>query len=122
VKELSPSTKVNVDEIGSIGGCNDVTGKDRWYFNAIAAVYAYVYAELAVVGVDIMAASQLTAYGYPTEYPRPPFPGGLERNNFPCVTMLNWKDGSGTARFYVLKVHVRRCALCVCVWGGGGGS
>lgn len=53
MQELSPTTKVNVDEIGSIGGCNDVTGKDRWYFNAIAAVYAYVYANLAAIGVCV---------------------------------------------------------------------
>lgn len=44
------------------------------------------------------------------------FRRGLDRNNFPCVTMLNWRDGSGTARFYVLKVRCLHAMhlLCVC--------
>eukprot|EP01050_Picozoa_sp_SAG11_P021015 SAG11_NODE_3658_length_2305_cov_1.266999_3_plen_170_part_00 len=60
VQQLSPTTKVNVDEIGSLYGCDDVFGADRFYFNAIGAVYAFVYSELAELGVEIMAASQLT--------------------------------------------------------------
>jgi hypothetical protein len=131
VNQLSPSTKVNVDEIGSLYGCGDVLGADRSYFNGVGAVYAYVYSELAELGVEIMAASQLVGYGYPSEYPRQIWPspgmnssqingcvpgpgspgcvnspGALERNNFPCVTMLSWVDGSGTARFWTLKMMI----------------
>jgi hypothetical protein len=58
--ETDSSAQVNVDEIGSLYGCGDVFGADRFYFNAIGAVYAFVYAELAEIGVEIMAASQLT--------------------------------------------------------------
>jgi hypothetical protein len=41
-------------------------------------------------------------------YPRQIWPslGVLERNNFPCVTMLSWADGSGTARFWVLRMMI----------------
>ena len=35
-------------------------GKDRWWWNLQAAQYAFVYASLAAMGVDAMAASQLT--------------------------------------------------------------
>ena len=106
VAELSPATKVNVDEIGSIGGCNDVMSSDRWYFNAIGAVYAYVYARLAALGVEIMAASQLLAYGDQSRVAFSGFPGGLDTFNFPCVTMLSWEDGTGTARFHTLKLLI----------------
>lgn len=99
VAKLSPRTKVNVDEIGSIGACG-APGVPRWFFNAIGAVYAYTYARLASLGVEIMAASQLTAY------PGGHFPGGLSGGNFPCVTMLDWRDGSGTARFWTLKMMI----------------
>ena len=45
IDRVSPTTKVNVNEIGSLYGCpggNEIFGAERWYFNAIAAVYAYV--------------------------------------------------------------------------------
>eukprot|EP01050_Picozoa_sp_SAG11_P027243 SAG11_NODE_6822_length_1240_cov_1.145486_1_plen_172_part_00 len=47
-------------------------------------------------------------YGYPSEYPRQiwPTPGVLERQNFPCVTMLDWADGTGIARFWILKMMI----------------
>ena len=79
-----------------------------------------------------MAASQLTGYGYPSEDPRQmwPSPGVLERNNFPCVTMLSWVDGSGTARFHGLKMMIevlggaetRKSVMATSVGGGGANS
>ena len=116
VNRLSPDTKVNVDEIGSIGGCNfgNVTehGDERWFENAIGAVFAYTYAKLAQLGVEIMAASQLMAWGSPSVSDRQIWPAGkgpygsLDQKDFPCVTMLNWADGTGTARFWVLKLLI----------------
>jgi hypothetical protein len=38
-----------------------VFGEDRWYWNLQAAQYAFAYAELARMGVDVMAASQLVS-------------------------------------------------------------
>ena len=35
-------------------------GRDRWWWNLEASQFAYVYASLAALGVDAMAASQLT--------------------------------------------------------------
>ena len=66
-RAVRSETKVNVDEIGSIGGCPQAVGGNatrggtgRWFFNAIGAVFAYTYAHLAGLGVEIMAASQVT--------------------------------------------------------------
>ena len=49
---------------------------------------------------------QLMAWGAPGVAPRQIWPGGLEQANFPCVTMLN-DDGTGTARFWVLKLLIQ---------------
>ena len=63
-------------------------GKDRWWWNLEAAQFGYVYASLAAIGVDAMAASQLTGY-----------PG-----NAASISMLDWTTGQGNAWFWVLKM------------------
>ena len=58
------------------------------YWNLSAAVYAYLYAQLAQLGIDVVGESQLI--GYPTQ--------------FPSVSMLDWTTGRPNARYWVLKL------------------
>jgi hypothetical protein len=51
-------------------------------------MYAYIYVELAKLGIEVAAESQLV--GYPTQ--------------FPDVSMMNWKNGKPNARYWVLKL------------------
>jgi hypothetical protein len=95
-QRLSPHTRTTIDEIGSI--YNSDFGQDKpdyvykplpeSYWNLSAATYAYVYAELAKLGIDVAGESQLV--GYPTQ--------------FPSVSMVDWKSGQPNARYWVLKL------------------
>ena len=58
------------------------------YWNLCGAMYAYLYAHLALEGVNVAGESQLV--GYPTQ--------------FPSVSMVDWKTGQPNARFWVLKL------------------
>ena len=51
-------------------------------------MYAYLYVELAKIGIDVAGESQLV--GYPTQ--------------FPSVSMMDWKNGKPNARYWVLKL------------------
>jgi Glycosyl hydrolases family 39 len=95
-KRLSPSTRTDVDEIGSIG--REDQGQEspghttpeipNSYWNLSGAVYAYVFGNLSSLGIDVAGESQLV--GYPTQ--------------FPTVTMVDWKTGAPNARFRVLQL------------------
>ena len=93
---LSPSTKVMVNEVGSILNGDMVQGEPGHiekpippaYWNLSGALYAYLYIELAKLGVDTVGESQLV--GYPSQ--------------FPSVTMLDWTNGKPNARFTVLEL------------------
>lgn len=95
-KRLSPSTRTTVDEIGSIGWQDE--GQDKpghvtppipdSYWNLSGATYAYVFGQLASLGIDIAGESQLV--GYPTQ--------------FPTVSMVDWTTGAPNARFRVLQL------------------
>jgi hypothetical protein len=90
-KRRSPATKTTVDEIGSIlgnGFGGDETAIADAYWNLSGAMYAYVFLNLARLGIDIVGESQLV--GYPTQYP--------------SVTMINWKTGQPNARYWVLRL------------------
>ncbi len=85
-RRLSPRTGTAINEVGSIlPGVRDIPAS---YWNLSGALYAYLYAELARQGIDIVAQSQLLG-----------FPG-----QFPSVTMLEWKTGEPNARYRVLKL------------------
>ena len=85
-RRLSPHTGTAINEVGSIlPGVRDIPAS---YWNLSGALYAYLYAELARQGIDIVAQSQLLG-----------FPG-----QFPSVTMLDWKTGEPNARYRVLKL------------------
>jgi hypothetical protein len=51
-------------------------------------MYAYLFGEMARMGIDVAGESQLV--GYPTQ--------------FPSVSMVDWNTGKPNARFWVLKL------------------
>ena len=95
-QRLSPSTRTTVNEIGSISA--DDGGQTRpghvtkpipdSYWNLSGAMYAYVFGNLAEMGIDAAGESQLV--GYPTQ--------------FPSVSMVDWNTGAPNARFRVLEL------------------
>ncbi len=95
-KGLSPNTGTTVDEIGCISaddGEQDKPGHvtktiPNSYWNLCSATYAYVFGNLASLGIDVAGESQLV--GYPTQ--------------FPSVTMVDWKTGAPNARFRTLQL------------------
>jgi hypothetical protein len=95
-KRLAPQAGTDVDEIGSIAANdNEKEPPERTaerlpdtYWNLSGATYAYVFGNLAELGITVAGESQLI--GYPTQ--------------FPSVTMLNWNTGNPNARFRVLQL------------------
>jgi hypothetical protein len=95
-KRLSPGTQTTLDEVGSILP-TDWHPDDPYaagppipvaYWNASAALYAYIYLETAKLGIDVVGESQLV--GFPSQ--------------FPSVTMLDWTTGAPNTRFAVLQL------------------
>lgn len=95
-RRLSPQTQTMLNEIGTIraediGQADPHTNAGTFppsYWNLSAAVYAYLYAQLAELGIDVVGESQLV--GYPTQ--------------FPSVSMIDWTTGRPNARYWVLKL------------------
>jgi len=93
---LSPSTKVMINEAGSILSGDMFQGEPNHieraippeYWNLSGALYAYLYLELAQLGVDTVGESQLV--GFPSQ--------------FPSVSMVDWTTGKPNARFTVLEL------------------
>ena len=95
-KRLSPETKTTIDELGVISADDTAQGEPghvakpipNSYWNLAGAMYAYIFGELAQIGIDVAGESQLV--GFPTQ--------------FPSVSMVDWTDGKPNARFWVLKL------------------
>jgi hypothetical protein len=95
-KRLSPATRTTINEIGSISADdlvqfspNHVTKPiPASYWNLAGAMYAYLFAELTKIGIDVTGESQLV--GYPTQ--------------FPSVSMVDWTNGKPNPRYWVLKL------------------
>lgn len=95
-KRLSPGTKTTIDELGVISADDAGQGEpghitkpiENSYWNLAGALYAYLYGELAKIGIDVAGESQLV--GCPTQYP--------------SVSMVDWNNGKPNARFWVLKL------------------
>ena len=94
---LSPKTKIDTDELGVILPTDALGTRarralhykiPRIYWNAAAALYAYLFVHLSRLGVNVIGESQLV--GYPSQ--------------FPSVTMINWRNGKPNARYWVLKM------------------
>jgi Glycosyl hydrolases family 39 len=89
-ERLSPKTETDADELGAILP-GDPQGKlpiPNFYWNLCSAMYAYLYANLANLGVEVAGESQLV--GYPSQ--------------FPSVSMVNWNTGQPNARFWTVKL------------------
>lgn len=96
-KHYSPSTKTDLDELGVILTEDDkenrqpgYVGKPQppGYWNLAGAMYAYIYAETAKMGIDVLGESQLV--GYPSQ--------------FPSVSMMDYNTAEPNPRFWVLKL------------------
>ena len=96
-KHYSPSTRTDLDELGAIlsedGKENDQPGyvaKDEPtnYWNLAGSMYADIYAQSALMGIDVIGESQLVGY----------------KSQFPSVTMINYNTSEPNARYWVLKL------------------
>jgi hypothetical protein len=95
-QRLSPHTRTAINEIGSISADDLRQGQPGYrfapippaYWNLSGAVYAYLYGELARIGIDVAGESQLV--GYPTQ--------------FPSVSMVDWTTGGPNTRYRVLQL------------------
>jgi hypothetical protein len=89
---LSPSTKLDTDELGVILPTDNTTADKvpppARYWNAAGALYGYLFVELSRLGVDVIGESQLV--GYPTQ--------------FPSVSMIDYRNGKPNARLWVLEL------------------
>jgi hypothetical protein len=85
-----------VDEIGTMHADDWGQAKTDYiykplpasYWNLSAAVYAYVFARLSSMGIDVATESMIAAY-----------PG-----NFASIAMMDWNTGQPNARYWVLKL------------------
>ncbi len=100
-KRLSPETRTTLDEIGSYlpidylptldsaQSAKDAKGLiPSAYWNLSGALYAYVYVEVAKLGIDAVGESWLL--GFPSQ--------------FPSASMLDWSTGNPNARLRVLEL------------------
>lgn len=93
-QRLAPETGTTINEVGSILP-DDIhqelpgfTYRTPTYWNLSGAMFAYLYGQLAQMGIDVIGESQLV--GFPSE--------------FPSVTMVDWETGQPNARYWVLKL------------------
>jgi hypothetical protein len=95
-QRLSPNTGTMINEVGSIlpddihQEIPGMTYRTDAYWNLSGAMFAYLYAQLAQMGIDVIGESQLV--GYPSQ--------------FPSVTMTDWQTGQPNARYWVLKLLI----------------
>jgi hypothetical protein len=95
-QRLSPKTATMINEVGAISA--DDRGQSQpghvtkpipqSYWNLCGAMYAYLFGQLANMGIETVNASQMV--GYPTQYP--------------SVSLVDWDTGQPNARFWVLKL------------------
>jgi Glycosyl hydrolases family 39 len=90
-ERLSPATRTDIDEIGAILPDDNRTPRGPIppaYWNLCSSMFAYLYGNMASLGIEIVGESQLV--GYPSQ--------------FPSVSMVNWTTGQPNARFWTLKL------------------
>jgi hypothetical protein len=94
-KQLAPRVRTTVDETGTILPSAATQGTPApipdAYWNYSGCIYAYVFANLALQGIDVVGESQLV--GYPGQ--------------FPSVSMVDWTTGLPNARYRVLQLLLR---------------
>ena len=96
-KHYSPATRTDLDELGAIlpedekeNSQPGYVAKDEPanYWNLAGALYADIYAQSTVMGIDVVGESQLVGY----------------KSQFPSVTMINYNTSEPNARYWVLKL------------------
>jgi hypothetical protein len=95
-RRLSPGTGTMINEVGAISAEDGQQGRPDYvfrpipdsYWNLCGAMYAYLYGQLANIGIDTVGASQLV--GYPTQ--------------FPSVSLVDWNTGRPNPRLRVLQL------------------
>jgi hypothetical protein len=91
-RHLSPQTRTFINEIGSMlpdpQAPTLVAPIPDSYWNLSGAMWAYVYAHLARLGIDMAAGAELIDY-----------PG-----QFASTSLLDWNTGQPNARYGVLKL------------------
>ena len=100
----TPGAKLDIDELGVLGCAamsNDpqTAGIKPIYWNAAAAMQAYVFGKLVLDGADILGFSQFAG--------NPPLPDwDIPNAQFPGVSMIDWNTGLGNARYWCLKLLI----------------
>jgi hypothetical protein len=90
-QRLSPKTGTALDELGCIAAKDNAVPRKpipNSYWNLCGGMFAYLYGNLAGLGIDVANESQL--YGFP--------------GDFPSVSMVDWNTGQPNARYWVLKL------------------
>ena len=89
-KQLSPKTLTYINETGSFTPDPRSLHPDipNSYWNLSGSMFAYLYMQLAGMGIDILASGELIDY-----------PG-----QFPGTTLSDWNTGQPNARYWVLKL------------------
>ena len=95
-QRLSPNTATMINEVGAISADDRQQNQPGHitkpipasYSNLCGALYAYLFAELANMGIETVNASQLV--GYPTQYP--------------SVSLVDWESGQPNTRFWVMML------------------
>jgi hypothetical protein len=94
-QRLLPQTQTAINEIGILfsnvpDGWGNMNGESipSSFWNLSAAYFAYVYAGLALQGIEIVGQSTLWA----------------DQDDWPEVSLLDWKTGQPNARYWVLKL------------------
>ena len=96
-KRYNPSGKTDLNELGVIlsedGKEISTPGyiakpEPPGYWNLAGSMYAYIYMQTALIGIDVLGESQLVGY----------------RSQFPSVSMVNYETGQPNARYWVLKL------------------
>jgi 3-keto-disaccharide hydrolase len=90
--KYAPQVRTTIDEVGTIldtaATQADPAEIPDEYWNYSGAIYAYVFGNLAMKGIDVIGESQLV--GYPGQYP--------------SVSMVDWTTGLPNARYRVLQL------------------
>jgi hypothetical protein len=108
-QRLAPHVRTTVDETGTLLGSaatqTNPAAIPNAYWNYSGCVFAYIFANLALQGIDVVGESQLV--GYPGQ--------------FPSVSMVDWNTGLPNARYRVLQLLLQEirpgCALLPLVSG-----
>ncbi len=91
-KRLSPATMTMIDEVGTIYPDSQTPEAaariPNVYWNASAAMFAFLFPQFVRFGIDVVHESELIDY-----------PG-----QYPGTTMVHWETGKPNARYWVLKM------------------